>query len=111
MTAFQNLTWKEARERLARGLIAILPIGSTEAHGPHLPLSTDVIIAEEMARRAAEKLIAQGLDTLVLPPLSYSVTNFSADFTGTISIRKATATALIRDICVALYQQGARLIV
>jgi creatinine amidohydrolase len=111
MTAFQNLTWKEAQERIKRGIVAILPVGSTEAHGPHLPLSTDVIISEAMSRRAAEKLVAQGIDTLVLPPLSYSVTDFSADFAGTISIRKETATALIRDICVSLYRQGARLIV
>lgn len=111
MTAFQNLTWKEARERLKNGVVAILPVGSTEAHGPHLPLSTDVIISQKMSERAAEKLIRQGIDTVVLPPLSYSVTDFSSDFAGTISIRKTTATALMRDICVSLYQQGARLVV
>ncbi|MEW6126383.1 MAG: creatininase family protein [Acidobacteriota bacterium] len=111
MTAFQKLTWKEARKRLQNGVVAILPVGSTEAHGPHLPLATDVIISEEMSIRAAEKLTRQGIDALVLPPLSYSVTDFSSDFAGTISIRKATATALIRDICVSLYQQGARLVV
>ncbi len=111
MTTFQNLTWKEAGERFKRGLVALLPVGSTEAHGPHLPLSTDVIISEEMSRRAAEKLTARGVDTLVLPPLAYSVTDFSADFPGTVSIRKTTATALICDICVSLYHQGARLIV
>ena len=107
--SFQNLTWKEARERIC-GAVVILPVGSTEAHGPHLPLATDVIISEEMSRRAAVKLAAQGIDALVLPPIAYSVTDFSADFAGTISIRKATATALLRDICVSLYGQGARLV-
>ena len=48
-SAFQNQTWKEAREAMGRGLVVILPIGSTEAHGPHLPLATDVIISEEMS--------------------------------------------------------------
>ncbi|HWO02440.1 MAG TPA: creatininase family protein [Blastocatellia bacterium] len=110
MTAFQNLTWKEAREALTRGVVAILPIGSTEAHGPHLPLATDVIISEEMSRRAAAKLNAQGIEALVLPPVAYSVTDFSADFAGTISIKRETAAALVRDICVALYAQGARLV-
>src|SRR5689334_12421537 len=110
MTAFQNLTWKEAEERIRRGLLVILPVGSTEAHGPHLPLATDVIISEEMARRAAKKLRAKGIDTLVAPPLAYSVTDFSREFSGTISIRKATAMALLRDICVSLYAQGVRLI-
>lgn len=107
---FQNQTWKEARQALKRGAVAILPIGSTEAHGPHLPLATDVIISEEMSRRAAEKLNARGVETFVLPAITYSVTDFSVDFPGTISIHKETAAALIHDICVSLYTQGARLI-
>jgi creatinine amidohydrolase len=111
MTAFQNLTWKEAQERIQQGIVVILPVGSTEAHGPHLPLATDVIISEEMSRRAACKLTAQGIDTLVLPSLAYSVTDFSKDFSGTISIKKETATALLRDICVSLYEQGVKLVV
>jgi creatinine amidohydrolase len=110
MTAFQNLTWKEASEAIARGVVAILPIGSTEAHGPHLPLSTDVIISKEMSMRAAEKLGAQGIETLVLPAISYSVTDFSLDFAGTVSVRKETAAALARDVCESLYTQGARLV-
>jgi creatinine amidohydrolase len=110
VTALKNLTWKEAREAVNRGFVAILPVGSTEAHGPHLPLATDVIISEEMSVRAAEKLTARGLDTLVLPAIAYSVTDFSSDFPGTISIRKETAVALINDICVSLYRQGARLV-
>jgi creatinine amidohydrolase len=110
MTVFADITWKEAREAFKRGVVVILPIGSTEAHGPHLPLTTDVIISEEMSRRAAEKLSAQGIETLVLPAISYSITDFSADFPGTISIKKETAAALIHDICVSLYEQGARLI-
>src|ERR1051325_8572828 len=103
MSNFHHLTWKEAREALKRGAVMILPVGSTEAHGPHLPLATDVIISEEMSRRAARKLTEQGIETFVLPPVSYSVTDFSADFAGTISIKKETAVALIRDICTSLY--------
>jgi creatinine amidohydrolase len=110
MTSFQDLTWKEARERMARGLVLILPVGSTEAHGPHLPLATDVIIAEEMARRAVARLAEREIEAMRLPSLAYSVTDFSADFAGTISIRKQTASALIRDVCVSLYAQGARLV-
>lgn len=111
MTALQNMTWKEAYAALGRGAVAILPVGSTEAHGPHLPLATDVIISEEMARRAAEKLAHQEVEAVVLPPIAYSVTDFSADFAGTISIKKETAAAIIRDVCLSLYNQGARLVV
>ncbi len=111
MSAFQHLTWKEAKAAIRQGAVILLPVGSTEAHGPHLPLATDVIISEEMSRRAAARLQSQAISAFVLPALAYSVTDFSSDFAGTISIRKATATALIRDICVALYRQGAQLIV
>jgi creatinine amidohydrolase len=110
LQAFQNRTWKEAREAMTRGVVVILPVGSTEAHGPHLPLATDVIISEEMALRAAEKLNARGIESLVLPAISYTVTDFSSEFPGTISIKKETAVALIRDVCISLYNQGARLI-
>jgi len=75
-----------------------------------LPLATDVIISEEMSLRAAAKLNGQGVETLVLPAISYTVTDFSADFPGTISIKKETAVALIHDICISLYGQGARLV-
>lgn len=109
-SAFHHLTWKEAAEAIERGAVMILPVGSTEAHGPHLPLATDVIISEEMSCRAARKLQEQGIAAFVLPPIAYSVTDFSNDFAGTISISKATATALIRDICISLYKQGARLV-
>ena len=110
MTEFQNLTWKEAQARMARGVVCILPVGSTEAHGPHLPLATDVIISEEMSRRAALKLAARGLEAVALPAIAYSVTDFSRDFPGSVSIRRETAAALIRDVCASLYAQGARLV-
>jgi creatinine amidohydrolase len=110
-SVFHYLTWKEAAAAMRNGAVMILPVGSTEAHGPHLPLATDVIISEEMSRRAAVQLQGRGIAALVLPPIAYSVTDFSADFAGTISIRPTTATALIRDICISLYKQGARLVV
>lgn len=111
MSLFQERTWSEARAALERGAVMILPVGSTEAHGPHLPLATDVIISEEMSTRAAAKLVTRGIEAYVLPAIAYSVTDFSTDFAGTVSIKKETATALMRDICVSLYAQGARLIV
>ena len=65
MMNLQDLTWKEAREAIERGAVMILPVGSTEAHGPHLPLATDVVISEEMSRRAALKLKAQNVEAFV----------------------------------------------
>jgi creatinine amidohydrolase len=108
--SFQDKTWCEIEAAVKNKTVVILPVGSTEAHGPHLPLSTDVIISVEMSRRAAQKLTEQGIPTLVLPPMAYSVTDFSRDFPGTISISKATAVALVCDICLSLVNQGFRTI-
>ena len=54
MTDLAKLTWPEARARLTARAIALVPIGRTEPHGPHLPLDTDVTLALGQARRAAE---------------------------------------------------------
>ncbi len=105
---FDKKSWPEIAEYLAKNAILILPIGSTEAHGPHLPLATDVIISREMARRAAHILTQQGEATLVLPTIAYSVTDFSSDFPGSISLRKTTAMAVMHDICSSLIKQGFR---
>jgi creatinine amidohydrolase len=99
-------TWEELRD-LDRGrVVAILPIGALEAHGPHLPLATDVVIAEAMARRGSEMLAARGVETVVLPALAYTVAGFAAGFPGTISIRPTTSMALIADIADVLARQG-----
>src|SRR5262245_54725740 len=72
----------------ARRAVALLPVGSTEPHGPHLPLETDVIVSVEAARRAAARLRRRGLAALVLPPLAYSITDFSKDFAGCIGLTR-----------------------
>src|SRR5215475_14869572 len=105
-----HLTWSELYGLLNQPepCALILPVGSTEAHGPHLPLSADVIIAEEMAARAARTLESRGELALTLPPLAYSVTDFSEGFTGSVSIRAETAMALASDILLSLIKQGFR---
>jgi creatinine amidohydrolase len=108
MTELSKLRWPEVDALLARGCAAILPVGSTEAHGPHLPLDTDVTIALGMARRAAAALQRKGRACVVLPPLAYAVTDFAAPFAGTLSLRKETATALVRDVLAAAAARGFR---
>src|SRR5690606_1515011 len=91
--------------------ILLLPVGSTEAHGPHLPLATDVLIAQETARRAAGELAAREVTALVLPPLAYAVTEFVAAFRGTISVRAETVRTLLEEIARSLFGQGFPLVV
>lgn len=81
-----QLTWQEAGSTDRDRTVVILPVGALEAHGPHLPLATDVWIAEAMARAGADKLSARGLEVLLLPALACTTAPFAADFPGTLSI-------------------------
>lgn len=100
------MTWEEAREAADLAGTAILPVGAIEAHGPHLPLETDVIIAEAMARAAAVRLTAGGMRVVVLPPLAYTTAGFASGFAGTISLRPETVTATVVDIAGSLKRHG-----
>ena len=105
---WQENTWTDLESE--RPDVALLPVGSTEAHGPHLPLSTDSIISTEMARRAAIQLRTLNVRASILPCLDYAITEFSKDFAGTISIRKETFQNLLRDIAENLASQSVRLL-
>lgn len=100
------MTWEEVRDLDRAKTVTILPAGALEAHGPHLPLATDAIIAEAMARSGAEKLAARGYDVLLLPTLVYTAAEFAAGFPGTISLRPSTVTAVLVDIAKSLRQHG-----
>lgn len=102
------MTYEEARGAAERGAVALLPTGATEAHGPHLPLATDVIISREAAVRAVRVLRAEGKEAVMLPPLAYAVTEFAADFGGTISLPIETARALARDVILGATRAGFR---
>jgi creatinine amidohydrolase len=96
-----EMTWTEVDEAMKDRPVAILPVGATEAHGPHLPLSTDTVIATEMARRGAKKLKENGVTALILPPVTFTVADFGADFPGSITVTPETAAALVRDVCLS----------
>jgi len=59
----EQMTWKEYRDEVSRRII-ILPLGSLEQHGPHLPLNVDVVIPTSLA-----KMVCEELDAMVLPPI------------------------------------------
>jgi len=101
-----QLTWEEV-ERLDRPrTVAILPVGAIEAHGPHLPLDTDVVIAQAMARAGAERIAAAGRDALLLPPLCFTAAGFAAAFPGTITVSGSALTQVVVDIARNLTRQG-----
>lgn len=99
-------SWEAVRDTDRGRVVAILPVGATEAHGPHLPLSTDTVIAEAMARAGAAALEARGIPALILPALAYTPAGFAEGFPGTISVAPETLTALVVDVARSLARHG-----
>ena len=108
---FDELTTEEAARARDAGAVLLLPVGSTEPHGPHLPLSTDVLIAEETARRTAARLAEAGRLAYVLPAFAYSTVEFSEGFTGAVGAGAESATRTLADLLTALLKQHFRAVV
>jgi creatinine amidohydrolase len=105
---FAELTWEEVAAADKARLVAILPVGALEAHGPHLPLGTDILIAEGMAARGAQLLEEKGFLPAILPALPLAVADYAAGFAGTISLRPETAAAVLADLVRGLAAHGVR---
>ncbi len=105
-----EMSWTEARDLLRLRPVGFLPVGAIEAHGPHLPLNTDIIIAEAMATRAAALLHGAGVPTAILPSVSYSVSYVGACFPGTTPVDAETLSDYLFHILVRSAAQGYRLI-
>lgn len=86
--------------------VAIVPVGSTEPHGPHLPLSTDVLIGEAAAERAAKTLRERGVFAVVAPAVPYGVTDFAQGFRGAVSVPADVLTAFLRAVVAGLLADG-----
>jgi creatinine amidohydrolase len=104
-----NMTWEEVRDRAKVSDIAILPIGSTEEHGPHLTLNTDSFHVTEVVRRAAE-IVADEVKPVIAPTIPYGVgaRSIAKDFPGTLFIRIDTMKNLVKDVCETLALSGFR---
>ena len=98
-----DLTWPEVKARLPKVGLAVLPTGSTEQHGPHLTVETDIAIATELARRLAIQHFPR---ILVAPPLPVGISNHHMHFPGTITWRFETFTGCLTDTIRSLHAHG-----
>ncbi len=106
---FANLTFADVQRMLddPRPVVLLLPVGSTEPHGPHSPLATDPIISMAMCLRVARALRDDDqVQVAILPDVAYGVTRFTAAWPGHIHVEEETLLAFLRDICVSLAEQG-----
>ncbi len=99
----QHQTWREVEDYLGRSKGIILPIGSTEQHGPNGLIGTDAICAEVIARGVGE-----AADAMVGPTIGVGVAVHHMDFTGTMTVRPSTLIALMQDYVLSLARHGFR---
>jgi creatinine amidohydrolase len=108
---FAELTWPEVRDAVERGAGAVVPVGSTEQHGHHLPLSTDAVLPTELALAVAEKH-----DLVVTPAVHFGyrsrpLSGGGQGFPGTISLRGTTFMETVEDVLRELLRHGFRRLV
>jgi creatinine amidohydrolase len=103
----RRLTTTELGALFATGRVVVLvPVGSVEPHGPHLPLGTDTTLGEESCARAARELSARGTRALVAPAVAYGVTDYAQGFAGAVGIDAETLTSLLAAIGTSLLREG-----
>ena len=96
MRSIGDLTYLEIPERLRESSVLCLPIGAVEQHGPHLPVNTDIVIAEGFTRLLVSR-IGDEFDLWQLPTISVSLSREHEWAPGTMSLSVPTFTALIRE--------------
>src|SRR5262245_47099794 len=108
MTRLAHLTSPQLAAVLAGGrpVVALVPVGSTEPHGPHLALATDVVISDAACARAIAGLDGLGVTALIAPPVAYGVTDCAAGFAGAVSIPAPALTAFLRGVADGLVAAG-----
>ena len=101
-----ELTYEEVAELVKGRAVAIVPVGSVEPHGPHLPLETDTAISETCAARAVKKLEAEGIKAVIAPSVPYGVTEYAKGFAGAIGVPPSALTPFLRAIADKLLDAG-----
>jgi creatinine amidohydrolase len=97
----QDMTWEEAAETFKTVRLGIIPTGSIEQHGPHLPLGTDFLIADRLAERVGEKT-----DAIITPTIPIGFATYHQDFEGTLTVEPEHLAAYYADVANSLLLYG-----
>jgi creatinine amidohydrolase len=103
-----RLSAEALRRQAELGALVILPVASTEQHGPHLATFVDTILSGEVAKRAARLMIAQNQAVVVAPTVWCGLAEHHMPFGGTFTLSFATYRALLRDLCGSILRDGFR---
>ena len=103
-----RLKARDLNERAAAGALVLLPVASTEQHGPHLATGVDTFLCGEVCRRAAQKLVARKVPAVVAPTLWAGLAEHHVAFGGSFTLTLPTYHALLRDLCRSILRAGFR---
>jgi len=97
----EDLTWPKAQKALAETKVVVIPTGSIEQHGPHLPVGTDFFAARAIGRR-----ISEISPVVVAPTIPIGYADYHADFPGTLSLTEETLTRVYSEVCSYFVKYG-----
>lgn len=105
---FRDQSSEALRRHLSNGALVILPVGTTEEHGPHMPVDTDARIAEAYGRSLAEALLP-GVPTLLMDTVRYGYSmKIMKQWPGTVIVRSRVFMDMMFDICSSVIEMGFR---
>jgi creatinine amidohydrolase len=107
----EEMTWPEVADAARANLPVVLPLGSTEQHGPHLPLNTDVVIPVAIASEAGRQLDLVVAPAVHFGAMSRPLSGGGESFPGTLSLRASTLITTIHEVLSALARAGFRRLV
>ena len=106
--AWHDLKAHELHDLAKRDAVVILPVGSTEQHGPHLPVQVDALLATEVSLAAARLLSEEGEPVVVVPTVWVGLAEHHMSFGGTITLDFPTFHAVLRCVCSSILRHGFR---
>jgi len=102
---WNRMTAEELKDRADRDAIVLLPVASTEQHGPHLPTGVDDMLCSEICRRIAE-LVGRERAVVVAPSVWFGLADHHVEFGGTFTVRLETYHAILLDLCRSIKGAG-----
>lgn len=105
-TQLHQMTWEENKEAIERSGAVLVPVGSTEQHGPHLPINNDIYCAEKLSLTIADAAAQEGLEVAVGPSIAFGVSGHHMDFPGTVTLRRHLFEEVVYDVGSSLLKHG-----
>lgn len=103
-----EMSWPEVEEALKKTDVVIVPVGSTEQHGTHLPLGSDTLQAADMARMVVKRLAGEGITVCASTAIPFGISHAHMKFPGTITLSSETMMRVITEVCRSLHVHGFR---